>query len=107
MPADRPRLRSTTVSIALGQVYKFIDGTGKTTYSDAPRDSASKPAHVSGVALTRYRDDGRIELDNDACRAGVARGRAGPEERAYPYSRTLTPFRAKLGVRSPGRVTYG
>ena len=33
----------TTVSIAHGQVYKCTDGTGKTTYSDAPCDSGSKP----------------------------------------------------------------
>jgi len=30
-------------SIAHGQVYKCTDGTGKTTYSDAPCDAASKP----------------------------------------------------------------
>jgi hypothetical protein len=33
----------TTVSIAHGQVYKCTDGTGKTTYSDAPCDSVGKP----------------------------------------------------------------
>jgi hypothetical protein len=33
----------TTASIAHGQVYKCTDGTGKTTYSDAPCDSSSKP----------------------------------------------------------------
>ena len=31
------------VSIAHGQVYKCTDGTGKTTYSDAPCDSRSEP----------------------------------------------------------------
>jgi hypothetical protein len=31
------------VSIAHGQVYKCTDGTGKTTYSDAPCDSVGKP----------------------------------------------------------------
>ena len=30
-------------SIAHGQVYKCTDGTGKTTYADAPCDSGSKP----------------------------------------------------------------
>jgi hypothetical protein len=29
-------------SIAHGQVYKCADGTGKTTYSDAPCDAAAK-----------------------------------------------------------------
>ena len=33
----------TTVSIAHGQVYKCTDGAGKTTYSDAPCASGSKP----------------------------------------------------------------
>jgi hypothetical protein len=30
-------------SIAHGQAYKCTDGTGKTTYSDAPCDAAAKP----------------------------------------------------------------
>ena len=30
-------------SITHGQVYKCTDGAGKTTYADAPCDSASKP----------------------------------------------------------------
>ena len=30
-------------SIAYGQVYKCADGTGKTTYSDAPCDAAATP----------------------------------------------------------------
>jgi hypothetical protein len=33
----------TTASIVHGQVYKCTDGTGKTTYSDAPCESGSKP----------------------------------------------------------------
>ena len=33
----------TMASIAYGQVYKCTDGTGKTTYSDAPCGSGSKP----------------------------------------------------------------
>lgn len=33
----------TTVSIAHGQVYKCTDGTGKTTYSNAPCEFGSKP----------------------------------------------------------------
>ena len=31
------------VSVAHGQVYKCTDGTGKTTYADAPCDAAAKP----------------------------------------------------------------
>ena len=30
-------------SLAHGQVYKCTDGTGKTTYSDAPCDAVAKP----------------------------------------------------------------
>ncbi len=33
----------TTSSIALGQVYKCTDATGKTTYSDVPCGAGSKP----------------------------------------------------------------
>jgi len=33
----------TMVSTAHGQVYKCTDGTGKTTYSDVPCGSGSKP----------------------------------------------------------------
>ncbi len=33
----------TMISVAHGQVYKCTDGTGKTTYSDAPCDSGNKP----------------------------------------------------------------
>ena len=33
----------TMASIASGQVYKCTDANGKTTYADAPCDSASKP----------------------------------------------------------------
>ena len=40
----------TTVSIAHGQVYKCIDGTGKTTYSEAPCDSGSKPLKLPNDA---------------------------------------------------------
>ena len=40
----------TTVSIAHGQVYKCAEGTGKTTYSDAPCDSGSKPLKLPNDA---------------------------------------------------------
>ena len=33
-------------SIAQGQVYKCTDGTGKTSYSDAPCDAAAKPLQL-------------------------------------------------------------
>ena len=33
----------TTASIAHAQAYKCTDGAGKTTYSDVPCDSGSKP----------------------------------------------------------------
>src|SRR4030095_12771917 len=36
----------TTASIAHGQVYKCTDGAGKTTYSDAPCGSGSKPLRL-------------------------------------------------------------
>jgi len=40
----------TTASIAHGQVYKCTDGTGKTTYSDAPCESGSKPLKLPNDA---------------------------------------------------------
>jgi Domain of unknown function (DUF4124) len=44
----------TAASIAHGQVYKCADGTGKTTYADAPCDSGSKalklPNDAKGTA---------------------------------------------------------
>jgi len=40
----------TTASIAHGQVYKCTDGTGKTTYSDAPCDSGTKPLKLPDEA---------------------------------------------------------
>ena len=40
----------TTVSIAHGQIYKCTDGTGKTTYSDAPCNSGSKPLKLPNDA---------------------------------------------------------
>ena len=51
MPKQLPRFATkmafavacTTASIAHGQVYKCTDGAGKTTYSDAPCGSGSKP----------------------------------------------------------------
>jgi hypothetical protein len=36
----------TMASIAHGQVYKCTDGAGKTTYSDAPCGSGSKPLRL-------------------------------------------------------------
>lgn len=39
-----------TASIAHGQVYKCTDGTGKTTYADAPCDSGSKPLKLPNDA---------------------------------------------------------
>lgn len=38
------------VSVAHGQVYKCTDGAGKTTYSDAPCDSAGKPLELPNDA---------------------------------------------------------
>jgi len=40
----------TTASIAHGQVYKCTDGTGTTTYSDAPCASGSKPLRLPNDA---------------------------------------------------------
>ena len=40
----------TTVSIAHGQIYKCTDGTGKTTYSDTPCNSGSKPLKLPNDA---------------------------------------------------------
>jgi len=40
----------TTVSIAHGQVYKCTDGAGKTTYSDVPCGSGSKPLKLPDEA---------------------------------------------------------
>jgi len=40
----------TTVSIVHGQVYKCTDGTGNTTYSDAPCEPGSKPLKLPNDA---------------------------------------------------------
>jgi len=39
-----------TASIAHGQVYKCTDGSGKTTYSDVPCGSGSKPLKLPDEA---------------------------------------------------------
>lgn len=39
-----------TASVAHGQVYKCSDGTGKTTYSDVPCGSGSKPLKLPDEA---------------------------------------------------------
>ena len=39
-----------TTSIVHGQVYKCTDGTGKTTYADAPCESGSKPLKLPNDA---------------------------------------------------------
>jgi hypothetical protein len=41
------------MSTAQGQVYKCTDGAGKTTYSDAPCDSVSKPLKLPADAKGR------------------------------------------------------
>jgi len=46
----------TTASIVHGQVYKCIDGTGKTTYSDAACDSGSKPLKFPNDAKSNATD---------------------------------------------------
>jgi hypothetical protein len=73
----------TTVSITHGQVYKCTDGTGKTTYSDAPCDSGSKPLKFSNDAkgnatdphvCAQLLDETRrlaAEADRDAKRGGT------------------------------------
>ena len=43
-------------SIAHAQVYKCQDGTGKTTYSDTPCDSASKPLRLADPTKTNATD---------------------------------------------------
>ena len=40
----------TMVSMAHGQVYKCTDGAGRTTYSDVPCDSGSRPVKLSDDA---------------------------------------------------------
>jgi len=40
----------TTASMVHGQVYKCTDGTGKTTYSDAPCEPGSKPLKLPSDA---------------------------------------------------------
>jgi hypothetical protein len=47
-----------TASVAYGQVYKCQDGSGKTTYADAPCASGGKP----------------LKLPNDANAKGIATG---------------------------------
>jgi hypothetical protein len=73
----------TTASIAHGQVYKCTDDTGKTTYSDAPCDSGSKPLKLpddsKGKATNpnvcaQLLDETRrlaAEADRDAKRGGT------------------------------------
>jgi hypothetical protein len=45
-----------TASIAHGQVYKCTNGNGKTTYSDSPCDSGSKPLKLPDDAKGKATD---------------------------------------------------
>ena len=76
----------TTVSIAHGQVYKCTDGNGKTTYSEAPCDSGSKPLKLPNVSKGNATDPNMCaqlldetrrlaaEADRDAKRGRTERG---------------------------------
>jgi hypothetical protein len=73
----------TMGSIAHGQVYKCTDGTGKTTYADAPCDSGSKPLKIpndavgnaAGPGVCAQLQDERRRLAAEADR-NAKRGRA-------------------------------
>jgi hypothetical protein len=79
----------TTVSIAQGQVYKCTDGTGKTTYADAPCESGSKrldlpndaKGNAAGPGVCAQLQDERRRLAAEADR-NAKRGRAESADNA-------------------------
>ena len=78
-------------STALGQVYKCTDGTGRTTYSDAPCDAAAKPLKLP--------DDPKKNVTNPHMCAQLldeTRRLAAEAERDARRGRTESADRAKL-----------
>ncbi len=71
LPAARARMRQQRVGPLLDALHAWLSATLQTVSAKSELAVAIKYALVRWTALTRYRDDGRIEIDNNSAERSI------------------------------------
>jgi transposase len=71
LPALRARVRQERAGPLLEQLHQWLSATLQTVSAKSDLAGAIKYALVRWPALTRYRDDGRIEIDNNSAERSI------------------------------------
>ena len=70
-PSERVQVRQQRAGPLLEQLQQWLAATLRTVSAKSELAGAIKYALVRWVALTRYRDDGRIEIDNNSAERSI------------------------------------
>jgi transposase len=70
-PSDRAQVRQQRAAPLLEGLHQWLAATLRTVSIKSELAGAIKYALVRWVALTRYRDDGRIEIDNNSAERSI------------------------------------
>jgi transposase len=71
LPAQRARVRQERAGPLLDQLYQWLSAALQMVSVKSELAGAIKYALVRWTALTRYRDDGRIEIDNNSAERAI------------------------------------
>jgi transposase len=71
LPAQRARVRQERAGPLLDQLHQWLSATLQMVSVKSELAGAIKYALVRWTALTRYRDDGRIEIDNNSAERAI------------------------------------
>ena len=71
LPAPRARLRQERAGPLLDELQQWLAATLQRVSAKSELAGAIKYALVRWTALTRYRDDGRIEIDNNTAERAI------------------------------------
>jgi transposase len=71
LPAERTAVRQERAGPLLEQLHAWLSGTLRTVSAKSPLGVAINYALARWTQLTRYRDDGRIEIDNNTAERSI------------------------------------
>jgi hypothetical protein len=71
LPAQRARVRQERAGPLLDALHAWLEATLSMVSAKSELAGAIKYAVVRWIALTRYRDDGRIEIDNNSAERSI------------------------------------
>ena len=71
LPAERVAVRQERAGPLLEQLHAWLSGTLRTVSAKSPLGVAINYTLTRWTQLTRYRDDGRIEIDNNSAERSI------------------------------------